>query len=98
MFVADDVTRRPPRADIRVRGVGRQDCSEAAVRAFLFINLQLVHPFEVEDDAPFASVDLEAAVVLATPCEARAFYRTDGAPAEVDSRERAVIHVHKSRL
>src|SRR5262249_40414743 len=73
VLVADDVTRRPPRADVRMRRVGRQDGSEAAVRAFLFINLQLVHPFEVEDYAPFASVDLEAVVVLAARGEARAF-------------------------
>src|SRR5262249_17924212 len=84
VFVADDVARRPPRAEIWVRGVGRQDGSEAAVRALLFINLQLVHPFEVEDDTPFASVDLEAVVVLATRGEARAFYRTDRAAPEFD--------------
>src|SRR5262245_56113442 len=84
VLVADDVTRRPPRADIGVRGVGRQDGSEPAVRALLFINLQFVHPFEVKYDAPFASIDLEAVVVLAARGEARAFYRTDRAAPEFD--------------
>ena len=53
--------------------------------------LELVHPLEVEGDAAFRAVDLEAVVVLAAGGEARALDRAERAVREAHERERGVV-------
>src|SRR6266511_4245415 len=44
VLVANDVARRPPRAEIRVRGVGRQDGYQAPVSVLPLLSIQPIHP------------------------------------------------------
>src|SRR5215207_11513606 len=83
VLVADDVSGRPPPLHVRVLRVRHLHGAEAALRPLLEVKLQLVHPLQVEGEAPPAPVDLEAVVVPPAQSEARGLDRADAAALEL---------------
>ncbi|PWG74045.1 hypothetical protein DF186_19925, partial [Enterococcus hirae] len=82
-------------ADVRVvLGVGDQDAPEAAplggVR--LQIDLELVHPLEIERQRALAAVDLEPVVVLAAQGQPGSLDRSQGAAGEPHQGGGGVVH------
>ena len=66
MLVPYVVSRRPPCVNIWVRGISGQYCP-VPLQTFGIvtrIELQFVHPLQVEDHAAFAAIDLEAGEIL----------------------------------
>src|SRR5204862_2275342 len=89
---------RPPRAEVRVVALRGQDGPEPALRAFVDIELELVHALQVEDQAAAAAVDLEAVEVLAPGAEARELQRAERAVLEAQQRQRSGVDVDRRRL
>ena len=65
VLVADDVSSRPPAADVRMCGIGDDDPSKSAIWSFLDIQLQFVHAFEIKHQAALAAIDLKPVIVFA---------------------------------
>src|SRR5687767_4493706 len=84
VLITNDVPGRPPRANVRVLSVRDGDGTEAAPRARLDIQLELVQALEIPHDAPLRPIDLEAVVVLSPGREARPFIVADSAAGELD--------------
>src|SRR5579885_1684521 len=61
MFVADDVARWQPRADVRMDALGNENRFVALVSLCVgaTMDLELTHPFQVEGNAAFAAINLK---------------------------------------
>src|SRR5438552_560638 len=68
VLVAKNVSRRPPRRDVRVDVFRHQNCLISLLRLRLsaVIELELIQAFEIESHAALAAVDLERVVVTAS--------------------------------
>jgi hypothetical protein len=99
VLVADDVPRRPPHPDVGVIRLRDHDLAKALTlrRVVGEVHLELVHPLQVEDDAPVRAVDLEGVVVLASRCEACGLEGPHGPVLEAREKGRGVVHGHRSR-
>src|SRR5882724_12390573 len=77
VFVTDDVTGRPPGAEVRVRRLRTQNGLEPRLvgRITAVAIFQLVHPLETEGDAPLGPVDFPAIEILVTWRQARGLER-----------------------
>ena len=78
VFVANDVTGRPPRGEVRMRRLGAQDGFETGfVRRIVAIAiLQFVHALETEADASFGAVDFPPVVIFMAGSEPSRFERS----------------------
>src|SRR5258706_2815751 len=93
VLVADDMAGRPPRAGIGMLSVGDDHVAEAAVGTLFDVELELVHALEIEHQAAFAAVDLEAVVVLAPGGQARSLDAPDGVVLKTQKGKRGVVDV-----
>src|SRR6266404_1592205 len=77
VFITDDVTGRPPGADVRMRRLRTQNRLEPRLvgRITAVAIFQLVHPLETEGDAPLGPVDFPAIEILVTWRQARGLER-----------------------
>ena len=62
------------------------------------VDVELVHPLQVERDGSLAAVDLEAVVVLAARREAARLDGAERAVLEADERRRRVVHRDRALL
>src|SRR5258708_2950940 len=95
MFIADDVSARPPSENIRMRRVCYDDLPKPAVRSFLNIQLQFIHALEVEHQAAPAAINLEPVMILAAGGKACPFYCSDGSVLKLDERERGIVYLDR---
>src|SRR5690606_17402604 len=84
---ADDVPTRPPLAHVRMNRIGDVDRAEPLhIRVVIDeIDLELVQPLEIEDDAAQLAVDLERVVVAAA----------GGESSRLEDARRAVLEPRK---
>src|SRR5579885_3278276 len=71
MFVADDVARWPPRADIRMDALGNENrlITLVSLTFGTIIKFELIHPFQVEGNAAFAAINLKGVIVAPSAAE-----------------------------
>src|SRR5215208_257252 len=94
VFVADNVPRRPPRSRVGMLGLGDEDRAETRCLRRLVheMHLQLVHPLQVEDDAPLRAVDLERLLRLAPRNQGARLEGPYGPVLEAGQERRGVVH------
>src|SRR5687767_4639867 len=85
VLVPDDVSRRPPRFNVRMAGIGNEYGFEAAVRALFDVELKLVEALKIKSDAALTAIDFKPQMVLMPKREARSF----------DTAESAVFKLHQ---
>src|SRR6185312_12550516 len=100
MLVADAVPGRPPCLHIRMLWLGREDAAEATLPHGVgaVIELELVHPLEVEGDRTLRSAELETERVLAPGREARRLEGGEHAIVESAGEEGDVVNGHRAAL
>src|SRR5205085_3227926 len=99
--LADDVSRRPPRAHVLMyTAVAYQHVAEATHVGQVVAeqHVQLVHPLQVERDAALAAVDLECVVVGSSVCEARDLECADRSALKTGQEQRRVVHSYLTHL
>ena len=92
VFIADDVSARPPAGEIGVRGVCDQNPPKAAVWPFLNIQRQFIYAFKVEDEATLTAINLEPVMIL--PLAKRDPSMVPTAPFSNLARERGIVYVY----
>src|SRR5829696_963426 len=98
VLVADDVPRRPPSCHVRVLQLGDKERAETGRLVVLEVHLQLVHPLQVEDQAPLRAVDLERLLRLAPRGQGARLEGPCGSVLEARQERRRVVHRHPIHL
>src|SRR5215218_4629255 len=100
VLVADNMSRRPPPLHVRVFRLGDEHRAETGRfrRIFLKVHLQLVHPLQVEDQAPLRAVDLERLLRLAPRDQGARLEGPCGPVLEARQERRRVVHRHPIHL
>src|SRR5215207_7823421 len=100
VFVADNVTRRPPPLHVRMLRLGNEERAETGRLRLLILEVhpQLVHPLQVEDQAPLRTVDLERLLRLAPRDQGTRLEGPYGPVLEARQERRRVVHRHLVHL
>src|SRR5215213_403950 len=100
VLVSDDVPRRPPPRHVRVLRLGDEERAETGSLRLLIleVRLQLVHPLQVEDQAPLRAVDLERLLRLAPRGQGARLEGPCGPVLEARQERRRVVHCHPIHL
>src|SRR6266850_4292532 len=57
VFVADDMSPRPPGCDVGMGWIRNENPPEPAVRSLFGVEFQFIHPLEIKTDAATAAID-----------------------------------------